>query len=48
MILQLQVSSYSVAGFFDPCVDQIKESLLEQIDEHDVPVRPLRQHPNGS
>lgn len=27
-----------VAGFFDPCVEQIKESLHEQISDHTVPV----------
>ncbi|KAF8602531.1 hypothetical protein BDV93DRAFT_545197 [Ceratobasidium sp. AG-I] len=33
------IASYAVAGFFDPCVDQIRESLHNQIGDHDVPVR---------
>lgn len=33
----MNIASHSVASFFDPCVDQIKESLREQIGNHDVP-----------
>ncbi|KAF8593068.1 hypothetical protein BDV93DRAFT_590255, partial [Ceratobasidium sp. AG-I] len=32
--------SYSMASFFGPCIEQIKESLHKQIGDHDVPVGP--------